>query len=71
MSSLHDKAIRLLEGGVVEVDNHWVRAVSLFYDSDPCYECSMDSACSEQVRSLCEEVELISGRPHMLKFCNG
>lgn len=71
MSTLHDKAIRLLEGGVVEVDNHWVRAVSLFYDSYPCYACEMDSACSVDMSELCDEVECISGRPHILKFCNG
>lgn len=71
MSTLHDKAIRLLEGGVVEVDNHWVRAVSLFYDSDSCQACEMDSACSWEISELCYEVDCISGKPHILKLCNG
>lgn len=68
MNTLHDKAIRLLEGGVVEIDNHWVRAVSLLYDSDSCEACSMDSACSVDMSELCSEVECISGKPYILKF---
>jgi hypothetical protein len=68
MSDLHDKAIRLLEGGIVQVDTHWVRAVSLFYDSDSCEACSMDSACSAEMSALCSEVECIARKPYILKF---
>ena len=68
MSTLHDKAIRLLEGGIVEVDNHWVKAESLCDNTDTCYACSMDSACSWEISELCFEVDCISGKPHILKF---
>lgn len=68
MSELHDKAIRLLEGGIVQVDTHWVRAMSLSYNSDSCEACSMDSACSPEMSALCSEVECISRKPYILKF---
>lgn len=68
MDSIHSKAIRLLEGGIVQVDTHWVRAVSLFYESDSCEACSMDCACSAEMSALCSEIDCISGKPHILKF---
>ena len=43
--SVHKKAIRLVEGGEVEVDGHSVRLVKYPCIVDPCFCCEMDSLC--------------------------
>lgn len=68
MSTLHDKAIRLLEGGIVEIDGHFVKAVRVADDESPCALCNMDSACRMNMLELCGEVECISRKRYLLKF---
>lgn len=60
--SIHDKAIRLVEGGIVDVDGHSVQLVKYPYISDPCYCCKMDSLChiGNEMCSVCEECDAIT-----------
>lgn len=68
MSTLHDKAIRLLEGGVVEIDGHFVKASKVEGDEYSCELCNMDSACNMNMVELCAECENISLKQYLLKF---
>ena len=67
-TSLHDSAIRLIEGGIVECDGQFIRAVEMLGPGDPCLECKMDSACTLKLMELCAEVDRISGVDHCLAF---
>lgn len=67
-TSLHDSAIRLIEGGIVECDGHCVKAVEVSDPDLPCFVCKMDSACSLKLQELCVEVDVISGSNHYLDF---
>lgn len=71
-NSLHDKAIRLLEGGLVEIDALRVRAIKVPIEWDPCYICSMGCLCTKEVCSeileLCKECDTISGNLHYLEI---
>lgn len=69
-ASQHDLAIRLLEGGVVECDGQFVRAVRALDPDDPCLECKMDSACSLKLMELCAEVDHISNIGHCLALAS-
>ena len=42
---VHDKAIRLCEGGIVEIEGNWFRLRRFpdYYDDNPCMECELDS----------------------------
>lgn len=61
--TVHDKAIRLLEGGVVEIEADLFRLRRLSYDKfvNPCLECELDSICHEEHADVCEECDAISG----------
>ena len=43
--SVHEKAIRLVEGGIVEVDGHSVKLVNVPDMFDTCNSCEMDCLC--------------------------
>ena len=43
--SIHEKAIRLVEGGIVEVDGHSVRLIKDDSDLLSCELCDMDCLC--------------------------
>lgn len=60
--SVHDKAIRLIEGGIVEVDGHCVRLHRDKYIFDPCFVCEMDCLCHKgtEMCSVCEECDSIT-----------
>lgn len=62
--TVHDKAIRLLEGGVVNIDGNWfrVRKFPDCYDGTPCEECDLDSICRMEHTDVCGECEAISHR---------
>lgn len=66
--TLHDKAVRLCEGGVVECEGHFVRAVRLPSGVESCENCDMDSACRYYMSRLCYECDLYEGENHILKF---
>jgi hypothetical protein len=60
----HDKAIRLLEGGIVEIQANWFRLKRLpdDYDDNPCVECSLDSICRQEHINVCTECDAISNK---------
>lgn len=65
---LHDKAIRLIEGGLVEVDGLVVRAVKVPSFFDACNECEMDCLCKGDIADLCCEIEWINESHYFLKL---
>lgn len=52
--SLHDKAVRLVEGGFVWQDGHYVGAKKVPLTLFPCEICDMDSICHDEMVNLCE-----------------
>lgn len=66
-ATLHEKAVRLCEGGVVEIAGFFVRAKR--YEGDnfiPCPDCKMDSICNMQINRLCTECDEYEGCQHVL-----
>lgn len=68
--SLHDKAIRLVEGGIVEVNGH---SVKLGHDTDfydPCFICEMDCLCHKgnEFCNVCEECDSLTDNNCFLYF---
>ena len=60
--SIHEKAIRLIEGGIVDVDGHSVKLVKIpgmFYT---CNSCDMDCLChiGTEMCDVCEECDAIT-----------
>lgn len=64
--TLHQKAIRLLEGGFVEMDGHVVTAKVAPDDVFSCNICEMDSICNVGMSELCEEVSYIKQKDYYL-----
>ncbi len=62
--TVHDKAIRLVEGDIVEIVGNWFRLRRFpdYYDDNPCMECELDSICQLDHIDICGECEAISGR---------
>lgn len=60
--SIHEKAIRLIEGGIVEVDGHFVKLVKLPAIDNPCFCCNMDCLChtGNEMCYVCEECDAIT-----------
>ena len=60
--SIHEKAIRLIEGGIIEVSGLCVRIGHSPNIFDPCYVCEMDCLCHKgnPICDLCEECESIT-----------
>lgn len=69
---IHNKAIRLAEGGVVEVDGHEVFAKKSPWNWDPCFDCKMDCLChyDTDMCSVCMELDRIRGCSHILVLAN-
>lgn len=63
-------AVRLCEGGVVECNGHWIRAVVIPEYWDPCENCDMDSECRGDIPLLCAECDSYDGESHKLIFNN-
>lgn len=61
---VHDKAIRLLEGGAVNIDGNWfkLKKFPIIDGFCPCYECNLDSICREEHVAVCQECDDISGK---------
>lgn len=59
---IHNKAIRLIEGGVVEVDNLCVKMRYVADDGVVCLDCDMDSICKRdsEMYDVCVECDLIT-----------
>lgn len=63
--SIHEKAIRLIEGGIIEVDGHSVRLVQDDSDLLSCELCEMDCLChvGSEMCSVCVEcVSIVKGQ---------
>lgn len=69
---IHDKAIRLIEGGVVEVDGLFVRAVRINVMYDTCLQCEMDCLChiGTEMFDVCKKCDEINGDYNYLKLVN-
>ena len=68
--SLHDLAVRLCEGGVVEFGGYCLKAKELDSDELSCYECSMDSVCDVKMSDLCCECDNLTYTQHILEFAD-
>lgn len=69
--SVHEKALRLIEGGIVDCNGLSVRAIKIPYDDNPCMVCEMDSICNEVMINLCGECDDITHTKHYLKLVCG
>lgn len=60
--SIHEKAIRLVEGGIVDVDGHSVKLGKKPYIFDPCFFCEMDCICHQgnEMFTVCKECDKIT-----------
>lgn len=58
----HDKAIRLIEGGQVNIDGHRVRMKKVLFSDDVCLLCNMDSLCKQgsEMCDVCIECDNIT-----------
>ena len=62
----HDKAIRLLEGGLVEIDGLIFSIDEAGPEDDPCNSCRLDSICSANINRICLEADFITGTSHRM-----
>lgn len=67
---LYEKAVRLAEGGIVEIAGHFVRAEKVLGGDNPCYLCNMDSICNMEMTDLCAELDGYTRSPHILRLAN-
>lgn len=68
--SLHDMAVRLCEGGIVKCSGHYIKAKDVGKEEHPCWLCSMDSACNQEMCDLCFECDELTRSGHILYFAN-
>lgn len=66
LHSIHEKAIRLLEGGIVEIDGHCFSMTEIEGDDISCKECQLDSICSRNVIDVCVEADMITQTRHIM-----
>ncbi len=66
--TLHEKAVRLCEGGVVEIAGHFVRAKHYVGHDLSCRYCDMDCACGVEMMNLCAECDAYERCQHILVF---
>lgn len=64
--SVHEMAIRLLEGGIVEIDNLCFSMTEIEGDDIACTYCSIDSICSKNIIDVCLEADLITRTRHIM-----
>lgn len=62
----HDKAIRLLEGGLVEIDGLLFSIDDAGIEDDACNSCQLDSICSVNISNVCLEADLITRTHHRM-----
>ena len=67
---MHDKAIRLVEGGFVWHDGHFIGAKKVVSNDTPCDICNMDSICRSEMMDICAECELIGKARYFLYLAN-
>lgn len=72
MKDVHEKAIRLIEGGVIEIEGNWFRLRRFpdYYDDIACWECNLDSICRYEHVDICAECETILHRKCCLELAH-
>lgn len=70
--TIHEKAIRLIEGGQVVVGGNLVTMVHDKYIFDPCICCDIDYSCSlySEMYYVCKECDIILKEDCFLKLVN-
>lgn len=68
--SLHDMAVRLAEGGIVDFGGYAIKAKDVGQEIDLCCLCSMDSVCTMDLADLCAEVDSYTRSKHIIMFAN-
>lgn len=68
--SVHAKAIRLIEGGIVNIDGLSVKLVADLDTWNPCEICEMDSLChfGDEMCAVCIECDSIIKSNCLLKL---
>ena len=66
--SVHEKALRLIEGGLVACNGLVVRAIDVTGDDIACNYCDMGSACNMDMTELCAECDGITHTRHYLEL---
>lgn len=63
---LHQKAVRLCEGGAVQVSGLMIKAKRIPDGFCACENCEMDSACDMEMVDLCAECDGYDHHKHIL-----
>ena len=68
--TIHNKAIRLVEGGQVDVDGHCVKMKQATGAWRSCTQCEMDSICrfASEMSEVCNECDIISRKDCYLEL---
>ena len=66
VTTLHEMAVRLCEGGAVQINGLVVKAKKYNRYSDPCSICDMDCLCHGIMADLCSECDSYDGYKHLL-----
>ncbi len=66
--TLHEKAIQLCEGGIVEINGLCLRASTIKEGFNSCQDCCMGSACDEDISKLCAECDQYNHKNHILEI---
>lgn len=64
--TLHDMAVRLCEGGTVEYDSLFLKAMVVPNEVNACDVCRMDCLCHDAMDNLCSECDDYDRRKHLL-----
>lgn len=68
LKSLHSKAVLLSQGGIVECNGHWLRAIVIPENYNACLYCEVNAVCNMEMCDLCSECDGYSRKKHILKF---
>lgn len=68
--TLHEMAVRLCEGGVIEYGGHFIKAKNVSDLDNPCQVCQMDCVCDMNMVDLCAECDTYTRTKHYLSFSN-
>ena len=62
-TEIHNKAIRLVEGGIVDINGLCVSMRHEPYIFDPCFVCELDCLChrGNDICNVCDECDSITG----------
>lgn len=68
--TIYEKAVRLVEGGHVEIGGLWVKAKSIGKYEDACFRCEMDSICRGEFADVCRECDSYGRGNYLLQLVN-